>query len=645
MMKDKNMDAIITTVSNKKALSKNCRLIDKKYYFIGDVKKENSGDVYNINGRFIRVNTNRIVYNHSINEYQLKNDSLINGIVKLNEDSPIFGHFNLDNLKCCLVILKDLTQYWCINENVLNLNFREEMSSGIFYHISLKPSNVLNAIKSVSKEYKESLSYDSKDILERYIKNYNENYNPIITDAVKDFTPILKDLTFGLEFETTKGVIPNNKLNILPLIPLRDGSIDGLEYVTIPLSGEKGVQALIDSAVELNKRTEYNNSCSLHYHIGNIPRTPEFILAFYKVISHFQEELFELFPLHKKYNFGVKRKSYSKPFPFNIINCQLDPSIDCNNKDQLIKNFKVIFDYFAEIIPFEAYGNDLEKVLAHPLDERGNAKWNINTRYYAVNFIPLIFGNKKTIEFRIHTPTYNIDKILNFLFINSYLINYTKENYSKILKDPTLLLKKDLIRFVSNYISNSKTLNSNNRDLLIDYHISYINTRKDYIYDFNSKGDIIGNEDLIKFNSFIDWTNNKSLSNFNYRSSSGNRFEPQRDNRVLHRKPKRDNPILERKYYKTSVVERLIQKDLPLKPIFYGTIGDDVHKDITSLYDPRKAQLKKSSIDSKIEQLNSNMQKFQEFEKEKSMLDSNFKEELLNDFLDLKIKNNNEKDI
>ena len=72
------MDAIITTVSNKKALSKNCRLIDKKYYFIGDITKENSGDVYNINGRFIRVNTNRIVYNHTINEYQLKNDSFEN---------------------------------------------------------------------------------------------------------------------------------------------------------------------------------------------------------------------------------------------------------------------------------------------------------------------------------------------------------------------------------------------------------------------------------------------------------------------------------------------------------------------------------------------------------------------------------------
>ena len=588
------MDTIITTVNNKKALSKNCRLINKEYYFIGDNKIEESGDVYNINGRFIRMNTGRIVYNHTINEYQLKNDSLINGIIKFKDELPVFGYFNLNHLKCCLVFLKDSSQYWCINEGVLNLSFREEMSSGIFYHISLKSSNSLNLIKKVDKQYKESLNYDSKDILERYINNYNNNYNPIISNAVKDFAPILKDLTFGVEFETIKGIIPNNKLNILPLIPLRDGSIDGLEYVTIPLSGEKGVQALIDSAVELNKRTEYDNSCSLHYHIGNIPRTPEFILAFYKVISHFQEELFELFPLHKKYNFGVKRKSYSKPFPFNIINCRLDPSIDHSNKDQLIKNFKVLFDYFAEVVPFEAYDNDLEKVMSHPLDERGNSKWNINTRYYAVNFIPLIFGNKKTIEFRIHTPTYNVDKILNFLFINAHLINYTKENYSKILKDPTLLLKKSLVTFLSSYISNSKTLNSNNRNSLIDYHASYINTRKDYVYDFNSKGDIIGNEDLIKFNGYIDW---KNINKSNKKPIGIKEGE------VVFKQLKYHKPLVKYRYSSNDVARQLNKEEVAesLKPIFYS--------DVVSIEKPIKSfDLK---LDPTLEELRHSMEKYE----------------------------------
>ena len=57
---------------------------------------------------------------------------------------------------------------------------------------------------------------------------------------------------------------------------------------------------------ELNKRTEFDDSCALHLHIGNIPRTPEFILAFYKVMSFFEDEMYEMFPLYKKYNFEIK---------------------------------------------------------------------------------------------------------------------------------------------------------------------------------------------------------------------------------------------------------------------------------------------------------------------------------------------------
>jgi len=143
------METTVTTVNNKKELLENCRLIDKQYYLIGNVKIENSGDVYNINGRYIRFNTNRLVYNHSVNEYQLKNDSLVNGIIKFDKEEPIFGYFTLNYLKCIQVILKDKKCFWCINENVFNLNYREELSTGIFYHISLKPCFALNLIKKV----------------------------------------------------------------------------------------------------------------------------------------------------------------------------------------------------------------------------------------------------------------------------------------------------------------------------------------------------------------------------------------------------------------------------------------------------------------------------------------------------------------
>lgn len=57
---------------------------------------------------------------------------------------------------------------------------------------------------------------------------------------------------------------------------------------------EKGLQCTADILDILKERTEYNDAtCSLHLHLGNIPRTKEFILAFFKVGMKFQDEIFK----------------------------------------------------------------------------------------------------------------------------------------------------------------------------------------------------------------------------------------------------------------------------------------------------------------------------------------------------------------
>ena len=127
--------------------------------------------------------------------------------------------------------------------------------------------------------------------------------------------------------------------------------------------------------------------------------------------------------------------------------------------------------------------------------------------YYAVNFIPLIFGNKQTIEFRIHTPTYNIHKIINFLLINIYLIDFTINNIDKILGDPKFIQNYDNIRyFIESYLKNSKTkLKKEELYDLIDYHNDYLSLRLKKVEEFNSKGDIEGNEEHIPCNKYIEW--------------------------------------------------------------------------------------------------------------------------------------------
>jgi hypothetical protein len=526
-------DKIVKNIEGFEVPESTCRLVDGQYYSIGDVSKENSGQIYLINKRYIRPEN--LVFNHTVGKYTLPNANLIEGIVRFEENKLITGLFESNPLYNIILIDKDNNYHVCLNKSIISLDYREEKSTGIFYHISIKKAKLFNLIKDVSKEYKESFPYDSRGITDKFTKKFNANYKPNITKSVKTYAPLLKKYTFGLEFETVKGILNENILKVLPLIPLRDGSISGLEYVTIPLSGEIGLQALIDSAYHLESKTEYNTSCALHYHVGNIPRTPEFLLAFWKVASFFQDEMFSMFPLYKKYNFGVKRKNYSKPFPINKVNSLLDASIDIKNKEQVNKNFDVIFSYLSEGTPFAAYNNNLDNVKEHPRDPSGNQKWNINTRYYANNLVPIIFGNKQTIEFRIHTPTYDIDKIINFLLINIYILDYTVNNTELILKDFSNVTKLDNLRnFIDEYLRNEKILKKSEKNNLLNYHISYINTRVRRLEEINSRGKIEGDEDLIHCNKVIRWNhidtkdNTKSLSNFNDFNDS---YRPNRNTR------------------------------------------------------------------------------------------------------------------
>jgi hypothetical protein len=65
----------------------------------------------------------------------------------------------------------------------------------------------------------------------------------------------------------------------------------------------------------------------------------------------------------------------------------------------------------------------------HPRDLSGTRKWNIKTRYKAVNFVnALCYSNPKTIEYRMLRPTYNFDKILGWLFIYGAFIKYAERN-------------------------------------------------------------------------------------------------------------------------------------------------------------------------------------------------------------------------
>ena len=482
-----------------------CKKIKGDYWKIGDPLIENSGHCYLINDKYYKYNTGYIVYDNLIKSYVIKNMSILisNGVISIDEKGlPVFGSFSktIDN-ENLLLNYKGYT-YNLINEDIVkdSIYYKESLQDGIYYE-----RNKVKALSFITpvpcnQNYKQSLNYDSKNDIKQGIEWYDQYNNSTLNSTVEKYGKVIKDYTFGFEFETTQGFVPERINKKLGLIPLRDGSINGLEYVTIPLKDKKGLQSLIDSVSELNKRTEYDESCSLHLHIGGIPRTEKFFLALFKLLIATEEEFFSLFPIYKKYNYGVKRKNYTKAFPINETIMLMDPVINDTNIKQ---NFNVLFNFLSMGYDYNRFNSNLDDVKSHPSDPNGMSKWNIKSRYHYVNLIPLLYGNKKTVEFRIHTPTLDVNKIVNYLIMCVSILEYAKVNQDAILSKPNILNNiklKDIVFQHTNKYS----------DYVTNELFKYMAARQSYIYNRISSGDIVCNERNFYYKPYsVDWEDKK----------------------------------------------------------------------------------------------------------------------------------------
>lgn len=445
---------IVTTYSGKQARKDECKYIEGQYYLIGDPKVENSGDCYYMEAsdKYVRFTSELIIYDHNVKSYVYKNTkSFHKGVVNVSKSGELtLGYFSYKRLYLLPVIITpEGDKHYCVNENILNNQniYKEDLSDGIFYHSKSKKATCFTRKSFCSYEEKKKLSYSVDAGLIKTNKiSHKEGFDYKINSFVEEFGSFAGDFTYGLEFETSKGYVPPRICRKLGLIPLRDGSIDGLEFVTIPLEGKIGLQTVIQATKELNKRTETNSNCSLHLHIGNIPRTEKFFLAMYRVLFLVQDEIFSLFPIYKKDNRGLKRKHYTKPFDYKDVLINLDKNITDKN---VTENFSHLFRYLSMGKDYSDYDNKLRNVNSHPSDPNGSSKWNIKSRYHWVNLIPLLFGNKQTIEFRVHTATHDYGKVMLYMAICMSIVRYTIEHQNSILEKPSTLSNIDINKILS----------------------------------------------------------------------------------------------------------------------------------------------------------------------------------------------------
>lgn len=252
---------------------------------------------------------------------------------------------------------------------------------------------------------------------------------------------LFRGLTFGIENETSGETkkIPNHTLAKYGLIPLKDGSIQGLEYATVPMTAEQ-VFASIEAQLALFKehQVQINHRCSLHAHIGGVPASKEFVVALYLLYYRIQNEIMGIMPNYLKDPMAIagKNRNYAETIsPFSLPYLIYNASIETDEAyTELIERlFKIIFNLYTGHQEDAKY--NMENYMSGKVAPSwGNRSWNSATRYLQLNLVPFIMKENGTVEFRLHPPTLNYDKIIAWISICATIIKVAENSSAAIIK-------------------------------------------------------------------------------------------------------------------------------------------------------------------------------------------------------------------
>lgn len=320
----------------------------------------------------------------------------------------IFGYVSndKDNVRILLKNSAGVMDYYITNLNLFKGDILYSNRKGVYFSpIGFTDSDILleQLIKgSGSFPYLLTREYEAIESFDIF-----KDRQTLLTEETSHPLPNYLKYTFGLEFETSQGYIPENICYRDGLIPLRDGSISGVEYSTIILKGNEGISLLHQQLETLNNYTNFNKECSLHVHLGGFPLEPKAIFNLYYVCKSIEGSLEHILPI---YTFTSSRyKDNGKDY------CKKLPSFE---------SFNEMYRYF---VGRNFYGSFMQ---AHPQDKERKRKWNVQNRYFWCNFInALCYKVNKTIEFRFLRPTYNFKKILLWLYIFNGILKYSEEYY------------------------------------------------------------------------------------------------------------------------------------------------------------------------------------------------------------------------
>lgn len=503
-MKKKNNTVI--TIREKEVDRGNARLINGKFYEIGI-------DCFIVEGsdKWQRIDNGKIAYNYEDKKYEfitsLLNKGFVQGFADAGSGLVYFSYNPYEN-----VVVKEsfdsnkFTMIYCRSSDLaIKLGYIENLSTGEFYKkVNLDARGLKQCFtKTVGRYDDKKINYNANEQSSTFndtMRDYYSRENIIdIDERTRIVSKILGNYSFGMEFETSDGYIPSRLCNKLGLVPLKDGSLrhggkEPYEYTTVPLRGERGLETLKLICKELTERCELSQQCSLHTHIGldEYGTNLEFLIALYILSYRVQGDVFAMFPNYKKdpQKYLGTEKNYCKELKSLglLENGIYDAKTKSEINERIKVNFDKIFEFLCDNLVKGMDGKFNLHSFRHP---QGETKWHRNARYHHVNFMNTVFSPTRTVEFRLHTPTFNFIKTSNWLFICVAMVRYAKAYTKEIISreiEPTL---ESVLRGYDTFFGELKTTDPNAKEIA-DYLIDYCKFRTLQMKECSAKGDILG---------------------------------------------------------------------------------------------------------------------------------------------------------
>lgn len=468
---------LVTTVSNKKVQRSKTRKIGGKFY-------EENVDCFYVDGKWNRKDNGIIAFDLQREEYR-KIKALVdegkNPIIIDAQDEDTYDIGYTDEPSELFVPLMGE------NYSILLYALNEEVAEKAGYHpikggfAFIKDEDKLRSAGRPfpRMEYPFKLEYSLKDYkdvegitaLENYFSKLLREIKP--TEREQFLSKYFKGHTFGIEYETNKGFLPLRHLYKSAMIPVRDGSIGGNEYVTVPLAAPTGLSLVKSQTDFLTKSTVTNQFCSLHVHIGSISKNYIDMIALYCLCYRIQEEIHELLPPYKRDINFLKSKDKDHARLLKSLDIVYNNTITEKNTEEVDACFGRIWSFLTGGYKIDDKFNP--KTGKHPQEGRG--KWHWFPRYHWVNFLNIFFGSG-TVEFRCYQGTSSFKQVSNWLFICLAIVRYAEAYpYEIISADYKVNLEEIILAYSDNFGTEGEDDPQGMQ--LADYLLHYIRELKD----------------------------------------------------------------------------------------------------------------------------------------------------------------------